>query len=150
MSEYATAARWVYKTLRAEPLLDGVQIFEGVADDNLTNNGAVPHIVITSYGDGIDTNYMNGRFCTSLDITVRVWFAYPVGEGFEQFENASTVVDVVDRTIMGHRPGIVDADDRQVLSCTRTKSTEGQDLNEGTVWRYLGGIYHVVVTPLNK
>lgn len=136
MNEYPRAQRWLYQTLTVPPI-PGV----GTVSEHPAPQGA-PRPWLTYQLQAPDDLMVVGED--------RVWAAMlmlvTVGNQTESTRSLMAIADEIDRRLHGS-DGI--AEDGRIISSVRQTVFHADDLQDGVPYRRLGGIYELLVQPLN-
>jgi hypothetical protein len=136
VNEYPRAQRWLYQTLTTPPIT-GV----GTVSEHPAPQGS-PQPVITYSLQAPDDLMVVGED--------RVWAAMlmlvTVSKATESTRSLMAIADEIDRRLHG-ADGV--ADDGRVISSVRQTLFHADEINDGVQYRRLGGIYELLVQPLN-
>lgn len=136
MNEYPRAARWLHDVLTTPPIAGIATVGEHPIPQGL------PYPGITY------------QLQASDDVTVvgeaRVWAEFlmvvtAVGQT-QSTESLKDAADAIDTRLHGTTG---DVDDASVISSVRVSVYHTDELNDGVPYRRLGGIYALLVQPLN-
>ncbi len=137
---YTRAMKWLYATLTTAPISGILGVYEFAAPEGSTDASSV-WIEIEAMNPGDDVGVVGEQ---------RVWteFAFLVhavkrGRSTVALES---VADEIDNRL--HRKSGTTSDGR-VISSTQTSETRDSWLVQGVEYRGLGGIYSLIVQPLN-
>lgn len=136
MNEYPRAAKWLYQTLTTPPI-PGIR----TVSEHPAPQGS-PRPTITFLLQAPD------------DLTVvgedRVWAAFlMLVTAIDQTESTASLrpyADEIDRRLHG-TDGV--ADDARVISSVRLSAFHADEVDDGVPYRRLGGLYELLVQPLN-
>lgn len=136
MNEYPRAQRWLYQTLTTPPITGVGTVSEHPAPQS------APKPVITYQLQAPDDLMVVGED--------RVWAAMlmlvTVSNATESTRSLMAIADEMDRRLHGAQ-GV--ADDGRIISCVRQTVFHTDELNDGVPYRRLGGLYELLVQPLN-
>ena len=140
-SAYPTATTWLYAKLTSPTAIAGVSgVYETDAPEGVTDADSV-WIEFELHAPGDDVAEVAAqRIWTEFVFMVRA-----ITRGRSTVALADIATAIYDRI---HR-GAGTTAYGQVISCTRDQETQDSWLMQGVEYRALGGLYNVIVQPLN-
>jgi len=139
MSETNAVAEWLYTTLKAGTALCAYiggtanpRIFEDFCPGTVTTRPCV----IFQMVDAADVMAVGGNRAT----TDQEWFVYAVSAA-ETYNAVAPIADAID-TLLHDKQGTATVNGA-TLVCTRSESMRYTTIEEGKVWKYMGGYYHI-------
>lgn len=136
MNEYPRAAKWLY-TVLTQPPIPGVAI---VSEHPAPQGSARPAVTFNLQAP--DDLIVIGEH--------RVWAEFlmlvTVSDQTESTASLKGAADEIDARL--HRTDGI-ADDGRIISSTRVSAFHADELTDGVPWRRLGGLYSLLVQPLN-
>lgn len=133
-----TAYAFIIEQLRSSPELMAIvgdRVFQGVAPAAVK----YPLILVQPYGQPDDIYYNSKlRAATRVTMSVRV---VAQADSLSTLEPAALLVD---QCLQGTGPEF--SDRGYIAACVRTSETEQTEIVDTHTWRYLGGIYELIVT----
>jgi hypothetical protein len=136
VNEYPRAIKWLYETLTTTPI-SGV----GTVSEHPAPQGS-PRPAITYQLQAPDDLTVVGE--------ARIWAEFlmlvTVSDQTESTYSLKAIADEIDARLHG---GSGTADDAAIISSLRVSAFHADELSDGVPYRRLGGLYSLLVQPIN-
>ncbi|MHB8398431.1 MAG: hypothetical protein ACYDCI_05780 [Candidatus Limnocylindrales bacterium] len=137
---YPEAATWLYATLTGVPITGVLDVYEDAAPEGLTAKGSL-WIEFETLAAGTDVaEVAEQRIWTEFPVLVR---AVTRGRSTEALKAVATEID----NRLQRASGTTSAG--QVIQSARSQEHQDHWIEQGVEYRALGGLYHLIVQPLN-
>lgn len=139
MSALGTTYQHVFAVIQADQELRdlvGTRCYQGAAPPEVPH----PLVLVQAYGD-TDHLYYNGPLRAMSRSTISIRAIAP-----DTFAEVELIADRLEELL--HATGPLNYPRGHLASCVVLSETELTEINDGIVWRYVGGLYEVYTCPL--